>query len=165
MNEPTYTKNTILLKGCLIDRYDEARAGAGQTIYPGMLVEKNSDNTYDGTSYNAAYAVHSTANGAAEPLVALERMYPGQPDAGVANAGGTVDDAYVAGDLLKLHYCQAGDELYMYLKTGNHALVNSFLSSAGDGTLQVSTTVPLFHSLEDVNNTSGSKVRLRVRRL
>lgn len=164
MNEPTYVKNTILLKGDLIQKYTEARVGAGVTVTPGMLVEKDADTTYDSTHFNAAFRPHSVVNGNAEAIVAMEPMYPGTPDGGAGDTGG-IDDVYAAGELMHLHQCQPGDELYMFLKTGNNALLTSYLSSAGDGTLQVSTTVPLFKPLEALNNTSGAKARIKVRKL
>lgn len=155
--------NTIVLKGRLDEKYEEGRVGVGQTITPGMLVEHDAVTTYEADDENATYKPHATATGAAVPAIAVESVFTSQPDA--TGKGGTIDDNYVAGDLLRMHLCQPGDIIYGWLKTGNNATVNSKLASAGDGTFQVSTTNPLFEAVSYLNNTSGVKKRLKMRKL
>lgn len=137
--------NTVILKPTrLSDRYDEARAAG--TIKPGHLIKHDA---------NGAVVVHSAAGVAAELMVAIEDSFQGK----------TIDDNYVATDLVRFHRCQDGDEMYMLLANNQSVNPTSFLTSNGDGTLKAAsgTDVILFKSVETLLNASGAAARLRVR--
>jgi len=167
LTTPPATPNTILLRiDSLGEKYLEGRVAAAKTVTPGMLVERTTDasNNPDGV-----WQPHSTAGGYAEPIVAVElALVADVPKQ--TYSGGTIDDVYNAGDLLRMHECQPGDELYMFLPASASAVVlTDFLTSNGDGTLKKasSTDVRGWKPLEAVDNSANaaSKARIRVRRL
>ena len=162
-NYLTTTPNTILLKGRHHNKYEEGRVAAGKTIMPGMIIESVGVDSNGVTTYQP----HATRGGWAELAVAVESVFTADASPGGADRGGTIDDAYQAGELVRFHICQPGDELYMLLKTANHALITSSLVSDGAGGLEIfsSTYNKLFKSLEDNNNSSGANARIRVRAL
>jgi len=148
----TWTPKTVVLEGHAKGKYDEETAGGA--ITPGHLIDTNSD---------GEVVVHPTAGGYAERKVAIEDALQGQ-STGLLGKG--IDDAYAADDKVRIYYALPGDKLYMLLKDGEVATPASFLSSNGDGTLQVvaGAEIPLFKSTESVS-PSGAVGRIRVRAL
>jgi hypothetical protein len=110
------TENRIHLVGKEFRR-EEAYAAAA--ISPGDLIEITSAGKFQ---------VHSTEGGYAERLVAIED---------VLNDGKTISDDYSADDLVSANVELPGNEVQMYLKAGETAVIGSKLISAGDGTLIV----------------------------
>lgn len=162
---PPNPQRTIILKCDRIgEKYNEGRVAVSKSILPGMLIER----TTADTPPDGDWQPHSTAGGFAEAAVALELGF-------VADipfqtfSGGTIDDAYAAADLVRMHLCQPGDEMYMLLAASATAVVlTDFLESAGDGTLRKasSTNQRLFKPLEAVDNSAGAaRARIRVRKL
>lgn len=144
-------RRTILLIGELEHRYEEARVKATKTITPGMLIEQTSDGTYQ---------PHGTAGATfAEVLVAHEDALQAR----------TIDDDYAEGELVRFHIAQSGDVLYMFLAAGETAVVNSPLSSNGDGSLQVAAGVEgvqlRAQEALDLSGMGAVKTRLAVRRV
>jgi hypothetical protein len=156
------TPNTIVLKSLGIgERYSEGLVQAAKTITPGYLVERVVDD-----ESQPKWQGHSTAGGYAEIVVAVELGFvadiPKQ-----TYSGGTIDDVYNAGDLVRLHHCHKGDELFMLVPASASAIViTDFLTSNGDGTLKKATSTDqrLFKPLQALDNSAGATTaRIRVR--
>ena len=106
--------NTIKLKK-YSDVIEEITAHAA--IYPGMLLELNSDNEV---------LAHDTAGGiVAPPMFALEDELQGKE----------IDDAFVAGDPVQVWFPGRGDQVYAILNDGQSVVIGDFLVSSGEGYL------------------------------
>lgn len=148
--------NTICLKvNAIGEKYGEGLVKAAKTIKPGHLIESTADavDVYGRETMQP----HSVALGKGEQVVAIEEFF----------TGGTIDDLYPAGAVVRFHRCLKGDLMWMLLKIGENILPTDYLESAGDGTLQKLTTgVALFKAAEIKDNTSGGLVvRIRARAL
>lgn len=124
-------------------------AKAGGAITAGMLVERNGDNV----------RAHSTANGTASKLFALENLV----------IGGGIDSAYAAGDTVRFQAMRTGMVVYALVAAGTGAIAkNAFIASHGDGTVQESAAAPddnkvFAQALEAVDNSGGSaSVRIKL---
>lgn len=147
-------RNTIVLIGDIERRYDEGRVAAALSgkILPGYMIEKNADGEYQ---RNSGAAV------ACEALIAVEDDFRGMtvegdlPSDGVVAGGSAV--GYIAADLIRFHICQPGDVVQLVLKAGETATDDSFLTSNGDGTVQVQTSTEdkTFKAMEEID-LSGS---------
>jgi hypothetical protein len=158
---PQTNPRTILLRGELHKVQTEGYVQATKSIIPGMLVEPGTG----GANPYKHYQPHATQGEVTEPLVALEPMIADVPFA--TFQGGTIDDTYAAGDHLRVHYAQPGDELYMFLKASGSAVIEGdFLQSAGNGDLEKVTTTNarLFTALE-AKTPTAARTRVRVRRV
>lgn len=136
--QPTVSPHTIVLRGELHQRHDEARANAA--LKPGHLIKKNS---------SSEVLKHATAAGGGQLFVAKEDDLVGK----------TINDAYAAGDVVFYHIPQKGDWLYMRVAAAATAIaVNDPLTSAGDGTIKKSTggtDVVIGHAKEALDNSGG----------
>jgi hypothetical protein len=142
------TRNVIVLKGDLAHRTEEYVCGA-TNILPGMLVARDSA---------GLLIPHGTAGGTfVSGEVAVEYRLLGK----------TVDDAYVAGDLVQTFIAQPGDVVQLILNAEENAAINSKLSSNGDGTVQVVATTEgvTFEALEALDLTGLSDTRIPARRI
>lgn len=134
----------------------EALAAAGSAIVPGMLVEITSTGTVQ---------EHSTAAANAQKAFAL----PNLPN------GGTIDDVYPVGDLVRYGVARSGQEAYALVAAAATAVPQgAALESAGDGTLRVQTAAAatsqaqrdsvVAYALEAVDNSGGgTTARIKVR--
>lgn len=123
---PTTTPNTILYKGRLSRRYEEARVKASATVYPGMIVEKYTDGTV---------WPHQTAGAAALMQIAIEDGFG--PMSANFFVGKKLTDPYNAGDLCRYILADKGEMFYLILKDGEVATIGSKLTSNGDGKVQI----------------------------
>lgn len=133
--------STIVLKGELGERHEEARAGG--TIRPGHLIMgQNNSGTMD-------VVVHGTAGGYARPWIAKEDQM---------NQGHGKTDAYSSGDLVAYHVAQPGDVCLCRLAASATAVVaGDKMTSAGDGTFKKASgsDVVIAAAEESVDNSSG----------
>lgn len=137
---------TVVLKGDPL-RKEGVAAGA---ITPGHLVKWSS----------GELVVHASEAGYAQKMVAVEEDF----------AGRDIDDAYADGETVQYVVPRPGDELYMWLGTGNDVAKGDPLGSGGDGTLDkltiAATTVEgaiVGYAHEAIDNDPGSAaVRIRV---
>jgi hypothetical protein len=137
--------NTILLGPDGIRK--ERLLATGKTITPGFLLEYTTD---------LAVQPHSSAAGAVKPvMIAIE-----EPE----NQGHGIDDDYTEDDeIVQVDFSEPGQDRYMFLAAGETAVLGSALASAGDGTLEVSSTNKVAYALEAVDNAAGyTAVRIRV---
>lgn len=118
--------NTIKIKK-YSDVIEEMVANA--TITPGMLVEEMS---------TGKVRAHATAGGNVLPMFALENEL----------AGKGIDDDYAATDPVQVWIPNRGDVVNAILYNGETAVIGSFLSSQGNGTLKVHD--PIVDSAADV---------------
>lgn len=108
------THNTITVKGTGIRN----EALAGEQIYPGQLVEVQSDETVDlqdsgGAYCAAAFAVEDDLQ------------------------GNSIDDAYASGALVQYDHFRPGDWVQAVATASGAAIViGDLLEAAGDGTLK-----------------------------
>lgn len=109
-------EKTIVLKSFNEPVREEYRAAS--TIKPGHLIELIAAGTVQ---------PHSTAEGNAEKMFAVEDDYQGND----------IDDNYAAAALVQCWIAQRGDVVYAWLSDGETAVIGSQLSSNGDGDLQV----------------------------
>lgn len=127
-------------------RMEEDRAA--ETITPGMLLATNSSGNV---------RKHNVAGGAHERKFALESSLEGR----------TINDDYTSGELVRNVHAEPGDVVYAWLKNGEHATADEFLTSNGDGTLKVTsgTNVTVGKALEEVDltDTAVENGRIRVR--
>jgi len=144
---PTTTPNTILYKGRLSRRYEEARVKSDATIYPGMLIEPHTDGTMK---------PHATAGGVAVKRIAIEDGFGPGPTYGI---GKKLTDPYLGSnnDLVRYIEADGGEMFYVILKDGEVATIASMLSSNGDGKFQVlsGSEVALFQA-EEALSPSGT---------
>lgn len=160
VSTPPSNPRTIVLRGNLSERHMEGYAST--TVYPGMLVEKKTT----GVEPYGQWGPHATAGGYAEKVIAVEGYVADIPQASTFN-GGTVDDAYASGDLMMMHHCEPGDEVWVWLVASGTAVTNAdFLTSNGNGDLKKATSTDqrLFKVLESVTPGS-SRTRCRARAL
>ena len=111
------TLKTVVVKG----RGMRCEAKAGGAVTPGHLIKLNS---------SGDAVVHATAGGVTQRSFAVENEL----------AGNNITDAYAANDTLFYEILERGSEVYAILADSNVAVIGSFLSSAGDGTLRVAST-------------------------
>lgn len=114
-------KNTIKVKK-YVDIVEEYVANA--TITPGHLVEVMS---------TGKVRVHATQDGNVLPIFALEDELQGK----------LITDDYAADDQVQCWITVRGSKVYALLANGETAVIGSFLSSNGDGTLKVITPVTI----------------------
>ncbi len=129
-------QNTIVLKGKLGRRYEEARMSvAGK---PGYLVEP-------ATGADAGkIKPHATAAALAEKMFLVEDDLQ----------GGTIDGTYAIGDLGRYVIAEPGDVINIVLTTSQTITKGEKLESAGDGTLRtLAAGVALAVAEEDVTTT------------
>jgi len=105
--------STILLKG----EPNRKEREAGGAISPGDLVSLNSSDNV---------VVHPTSGGNAVRWFAVENDI----------AGDDLDHAYASGEKVQVHSARPGDEMYIYLASGENVAIGDFLESNGDGTLK-----------------------------
>ena len=120
--QPTVNPHTIVLRGDLHKRHEEAAAATN--IKPGHVIKKNSA---------GKVIPHNTAGAGGQMWVAKEETL----------IGGTISThVYLAAneDIVFYHMPQSGDLLYCRVAAGAAAIArNAPLTSAGDGTLKLAT--------------------------
>ena len=90
------------------------------TILPGMLIEAYADTT-------EKVRAHSTANGPAEAMFALENSLQGEG----------ITDAYTTGDRVTCGVFNNGDRVYCRIANGVNCAIGSKLVSNGDGYMKL----------------------------
>lgn len=106
--------NTIVLKGSLGRRHEEAKAASGAVIKPGHLLQRNSSNEV---------LEHSVFGGKAYEIAKEDALQ-----------GNSVLDAYVVGEPVLIHRMSASDKVQGRLPANAPAVViNDPLVSNGDG--------------------------------
>lgn len=126
-------KRSVILRGCpLFNEY----GAAGEAIKPGYLV-KGVTTLLKQTATTGFYVM----------AVAVERGELGQ---GIDNAAGNgvLAAPYASGDTVKVATPSAGDELTMWVASGQNITADDLLQSAGDGTLAEGSTRPIVRALE-----------------
>jgi len=146
---------TIVLKGDPIRK----ECLANEAITPGELLRFNSNDKLE---------PHGTAGGNAQAMFAVEEDF----------VGDGIDTDYASGDQVQYVVGRPGDEINAFLATGNNVAKGDPLESDGAGALQKHTaktineggsaTATIYvraivgYALEDQNNTSGSRARIKV---
>jgi hypothetical protein len=115
--------NTILLKGDLGRRYEEARA-SGAGIFPGYLIERRSDGKVQ---------PHSVRGGKWARAVAIEDALAGLDL--VNTRGNTIDSNYLDADLVRYMHLSAAEIFYAALHQGENVAKGDYAISYGDGTV------------------------------
>lgn len=166
LSDPPNPQRTILLSGRFHQTAWEGRCRPNRTIIPGMLVEQIAGT--GGTPYQyPSLQPHGTAAGQAEKHIAVELGMVADVPYATTFSGGTIDDAYAAGDLVFVHQCRTNDIIYGLLKASGAAVtLADTVESAGDGTFKKTTAgFPLFKVLENITPgatpTTGTRIRLR----
>lgn len=139
------TKRSVILHGC--PRVSE-EGYATATVKPGYLVK------------GVSTIAHQTSTTKVPKQVALERDELG---AGIDNTyqnPGTVSAYYASGDRVKTGVFKSGDEVTMFVASGNIS-EDDLLESAGDGTLVEGSTNPIARAMETLGVVS-SATALRV---
>lgn len=127
--------NTIKLKkySDVIEEYV-----AASEIFPGMLLEMNSDGKVE---------PHGTADNEVIPLIALEDELQGKG----------IDDAYSSDDQVQCWIPYPGDEAYMILADDQNISTGDFLQSDGEGALKADDGgASKFMALEDLDLSGSS---------
>ncbi len=121
---------------------------AGGAITPGMLVELYDD------SGTPKYRAHNAAAGTfAAKAFALEQIE--------WNEG--VDDAYAAGDVVKVGIMYPGSLVWALVPSGQNIVAGDRLESNGDGLLKEGTTAPVARAYETIGAvTVATRVRVEV---
>lgn len=121
------TQNTVMIRPSQLpaDQIDCTLA-AVEAITPGMLVELHND------SGALTWGVHDSANDPVARAVALDQVE--------LNKG--IDDAYAAGDLVKVGYLKSGDRFYGIIPSGQNITQGAVLQSNGDGKLKAFSSGP-----------------------
>ncbi len=145
------TMNTILLKGDLGRRYEEARADAA--ITPGHILQTNSD---------GEVLVHATAAAAWDGSVAIEDALQGIDL--VNTQGNTIDDAYPADGLCRYIYLTTGEIWNAILTTSQTIIKGDGLESAGAGRLRKLAAGVCLAYAEEAVTTTASTARIAARK-
>lgn len=139
--QPAVTPHTIVLRGDLHKRHEEARANAA--LSPGHIIMKNASNKV---------LKHASAGVGGQMWVAKERGAFGTP-------AGTINDAYAADDLVFYHMPQRGDLLYCRVAAAAVAIAfNDPLTSDGAGGLKKgngTSEVTFGFAAEALDNSAG----------
>lgn len=109
-----YTGNRIHSKGPYTH---EEYVGGEAGIYPGMLLELQSDDTVD---------IHSDENGRAEAIFAEEDALQGK----------AIGDVYTVANIVSCILPMVGCEIRALIQDGQDISIGERLVSAGDGTLK-----------------------------
>jgi len=107
--------NTIRIQARISNIQREREAASA--ITPGELLEVTSAGKYQ---------AHSTADGPAMPIFALENELNGDD----------IDTDYASGTRVQGWYPARGDEVYAILADGQNVSIGDYLVSNGDGTLK-----------------------------
>ena len=102
--------------------------------------------------------VQGTAGADVVRMVAVEH--------GFRNTSGTtinIETAYAADEIVPFIYPQAGDLLYMVLKSGQNVAAGAKLEAATGGEVQAITTGALIGIAEEAADASAAAVRIKVR--
>lgn len=154
--------NTIMLKvNSIGEKYGEGKVKTGKTIYPGDLIDPTTDTTYP----DCTYQPFATAAGLCDRIVAIELALAADVFGAATTKGGTIDDAYAAGDTVRFHECMPGDIMYMWVAASASAIAqNAYLEADGAGGLRVyNAGVRLFRAMEAVDNHLNGASRARIR--
>lgn len=161
------TRNTILLRGDLNQRPEEARAAG--TITPGMLLD-HATTALTQPGESPRVKAHSVAGGSAERLFALENSYVGGTltSDGEGLTGGTIDDDYATGDTVLLFLARPGDVIYAIIAAGADAItLADRLASDGAGGFKkasgsdIRLAVPM-DALDNSGSTATARLRIRI---
>jgi hypothetical protein len=141
--------NTIMLKGKMQTRYEEARASVA--ITPGMLIENVSDGTV---------RPHTVRGGRSRKQFAVELYFAGGlvPGDVVNTPGGGIDSVYAINDLVRIKEATPTDVIYSLLKQGENVTKGDWLVSGGDGTMVKGASAVLQNIVADsatVTNTTA----------
>lgn len=107
--------HSVIIKNYL-NNFEEY--AASEALSPGMLVEP--------VSGAATIKKHATEGGDAIPMFAIEDALQGKG----------LEDAYVAGDQVRVWIAQRGDEVYAQLEDEQTIVIGDLLESNGGGYLQ-----------------------------
>lgn len=110
------TRNTIVLKGRLDRRYEEAVAGNGN-IKPGYQIYLRSD---------GKVVPYDVAGGDGLVAIAVEDALQGK----------TILDTYANNSIVRFHLPVKGDMVYVQLKQGQNIITGRVLTPNGDGTFK-----------------------------
>ncbi len=130
-------QNTITVKGDPLQK----EAVFSEAVTPGQLIEFGGDHDVQ---------KHSTGNGFAQAMFAIERRV----------VGGGIDDDIPAAEIGTYAVYRQGDEVYAWLSEGESVDQGDLLSSNGDGDLQEAPGTPndgvvVAQALESVDATYG----------
>jgi len=127
--------NTIILRG---DAYTSREDRCNEAITPGHLIEFNA---------NDRVQKHSTSNGKAAAMFALEASY----------VGGGSTTAYISGDRVPYADCSPGTIVWAHLASGQNVARGDYLSSNGAGALAAygGSAPPICQADEDANASAG----------
>ena len=142
-------ENTIVLKGK--GHHDEGIVGTA--ISPGEAIELAADGEYDPQSSAQAAALKGGLKIAKEAAL---------------NAGGTIDDAYAAGDVVFFYTACPGDHVLALVKSGEDIDVGDKLVVEGGGSglfVEAAGTETKFQleALEDTGGALGANDHVKCR--
>jgi hypothetical protein len=123
------TYSTVKIRDYVGIFTEHVASTSGNSIYPGMLVQLNSDNTVQ---------PHSSVNKFAYPMFALED----------AMQGNGIDTVYVAGNQVQLWIPTRGDIVYALVLDNEVINVGDLVGSGGNGRLR--RVVPTDQSWESI---------------
>ncbi len=131
--------NTIVLRG---DAFTLREDRCNQALTPGHLIEFVS-----GGSSQGRIQKHSTQNGKAAKMFALEADY----------VGTGVLTAYISGDRVPYADCAPGTIIWAHLASGQNVNRGDYLSSNGDGSLAAygGSLDPVAQADENANASTG----------
>jgi hypothetical protein len=119
------------------------------TIKPGHLIMWSS----------GKLILHDNDDAPGAPMFAVENPFA------EVTSGANIDHAYAADETVRFVWAQPGDLIYAFLETGNNATKGLALTSDGAGGFQITPAAGAIIAWadEDLNNTTGSQARLKVR--
>lgn len=142
------TPHTILLQVNGLERPVFEKNAGNANIKPGHLLAIS----------NGKVIPHATAAAAVVKMVAIEH--------GFRNTSGTtlnIETAYADGDAVPFVYPQAGDLVYMVLKSGENVAAGALLEAANGGEVRAYTTGYIIGAAEEAANATAAAVRIKVR--
>ncbi|HHY54608.1 MAG TPA: hypothetical protein GYA08_04150 [Chloroflexi bacterium] len=142
------TPNVILLQVNGLERPVFEKNAGNANIKPGHLLAIS----------NGEVIPHATAAAAVVKMVAIEH--------GFRNTSGTtlnIETAYADGDAVPFVYPQAGDLVYMVLKSGENVAAGALLEAANGGEVRAYTTGYIIGAAEEAANATAAAVRIKVR--
>lgn len=158
----THSKVKILGDDTSLYEYEEAEVATGETIYPGMVLEKTGENS-DYEETQIVQPVSTVEKIGANFIVALEPDAPPRGD----DADIPREHEYDAGENIQIAVCQPGCEVQNALVADGTVLTTAAdatvayddaLGSNDDGGLQVTTAAGsvLARARESVDNSTGT---------
>ena len=151
-------KRIVLKAGYTEGGVEQVEGPAGGAILPGMnVVRSGISRTFERDTWVAG-ATNAVGTGTSD-LPAAAPVRVAKED---ALQGKTINDAYAQGDNVFVHIAKAGDNLQVYVASGQNFIKGQGLSAGSDGKFVVDNVTAAVEALEQTGGALGADTLVRV---